>query len=303
MPPNGTTGKSSSAGARGPTGPQGQARTSPAGSGGGKAGSVSRTSSGARGPTGPGGQARSSPAGNAGGKAGATSRSAGSKNTGGGARGPTGPQGQARTSPAGGKPGTVSRAPAKTKTTFEQFQARYPGGLKTMPVKSIPAPMPGGFGPAGNVVRGLAAGARNLVGRALGSGRQVAEAEKRYQQLEKMRPGLERMKQSEAIRLGKTSTSRKLPDKAPPMKLRQIREANKPIRGFDTWSKIDDRIDDVTEALGFGKGAVARAQTAATAAGVQEVGREVAGRIMGADKYKKGGLVSKKGRVAPKGMK
>lgn len=102
MPPNGTTGKSSSTGARGPTGPQGQARTSPAGSGGGKAGSVSRTSSGARGPTGPQGQARSSPAGNAGGKAGATSRSAGNSrastdtNAPTGRRGPTGPSGEAR---------------------------------------------------------------------------------------------------------------------------------------------------------------------------------------------------------------
>lgn len=103
MPPNGTTGKSSSkTGARGPTGPQGQARTSPAGPGGGKAGSVSRTSSGARGPTGPQGQARSSPAGNAGGKAGATSRSAGNSrastdtNAPTGRRGPTGPSGEAR---------------------------------------------------------------------------------------------------------------------------------------------------------------------------------------------------------------
>ena len=122
MPPGGTTGKSSSkTGARGPTGPQGQARTSPAGSAGGKAGSVSRTSTAGgkssgttrmstaatnknpRGPTGPQGQARTSPAGSGGGGAGSISRNSGSvrtnkpaATTGSGVRGPLGPQGERR---------------------------------------------------------------------------------------------------------------------------------------------------------------------------------------------------------------
>lgn len=149
MPPNGTTGKSSSTGARGPTGPQGQARSSPAGNAGGKAGSVSRvsnstrsstaaTNNNPRGPTGPKGQARTSPAGSGGGGAGSIARSPGGarssrnettitktapKPT--GPRGPTGPKGEPRTiglsAPTGrrgplGPKGEV-RAPAKSLIT------------------------------------------------------------------------------------------------------------------------------------------------------------------------------------------
>lgn len=66
MPPRGTTGRSSSStGARGPTGPKGQARSSPAGNRSGAPGSVTRGSkaTGFRGPTGPMGQSRRSPGG------------------------------------------------------------------------------------------------------------------------------------------------------------------------------------------------------------------------------------------------
>ena len=146
-------------------------------------------------------------------------------------RGPTGPKGQARTSPAGGKAGAVTRAP---KSEFQRFQERYPGGTRSMNIKDIPSPMPGGFGPAGNAVRGVLAGARGLAGRITGQSAAATKKAKQIAEIEKKIPRLERMKQSEAIRLGKPSKPGKLPDKLPPMALRQIREANKPFPGYKT---------------------------------------------------------------------
>lgn len=269
MPPSGTTGKSSSkTGARGPTGPKGEARTSPAGSGGGKPGSVSRTSSGAR--------------------------------------GPTGPKGQARTSPAGGKAGSTSRAPTREKSSFERFQERYPGGLRSMPVVSIPPPTPGGFGPAGSAISGAVTRVRDVAGRLLGAERRAAEALKQREAIERMAPMLERMKQSEAIRLGKPSIPGKLPDTMPPPSFRQMAEASKPVRGASTWRAINRRINDVTDSFGYGTGKMARAKTAATIGGLQESSRAAAERALFGDQksmYKNGGLVTKKGRVPPKGCK
>jgi hypothetical protein len=239
MPPRGTTGRSSSTGARGPTGPQGQARSSPAGAGGGRAGSVSRTSTGAR--------------------------------------GPTGPKGQARTSPAGGRAGAVSRS---SKSSFDRFQDRYPGGLKSMPVRSIPPPMPGGLGPAGNVLRGAAASARGVLGRVTGSTAAAANKAKQVAKIEKQIPRLERMKQSEAVRLGKPSQPGKIQYKRPQRTLSEIRQLEKPFRGYKTFSRIERGIDEVTDALGFGTGTVARAKAAATIAGSQEVGRAATERAM-----------------------
>jgi hypothetical protein len=48
---------------------------------------------------------------------------------------------------------------------------------------------------------------------------------------------------------------------------------------------------------------MARAKAASAAAGVQEGTNAALSRNLGSDRYKNGGLVSKKGRVAPKGMK
>lgn len=249
MPPSGTRSSSKSSGA---------GRDSSRGLGKGAGGSaIGKSSSapkgGVRGPTGPQGQARTSPAGSGGGKAGSISRS--------GARGPTGPKGQARTSPAGGKSGAVT-----PKSEFQRFQERYPGGTRSMNVKDIPSPMPGGFGPAGNAVRGVLTGARGLVGRLTGQSAAATKKAKQIAEIEKKIPRLERMKQSEAVRLGKPSKPGKLPDKLPPMTLKQIREANKPLPGYQKLSdKYESAIDRVTDALGFGTGAVARTKAAAVA--------------------------------------
>lgn len=254
MPPRGTTGKSSTTGARGPTGPRGEARTSPAGSGGGKAGSVSRTSSGAR----------------------------------------------------GGKAGSASRNPTKEKSSFERFQERYPGGRQSMPVVSIPPPTPGGFGPGGSAISGAVARAKNVAGRLFGAEKRAAEAAKQLEKVERMVPRLERMKQSEAVRLGKPSVSPRLPSAMPPQSFRQMAEASKPVRGASTWRAVNRRINDVTENFGYGTGKMARAKTAATIGGLQESSRAAADRALFGDQkdmYKGGGLVTKKGRVPPKGKK
>jgi hypothetical protein len=134
-----------------------------------------------------------------------------------------------------------------------------------MNIKDIPSPMPGGFGPAGNAVRGVLTGARGLVGRLTGQSAAATKKAKQIAEIEKKIPRLERMKQSEAIRLGKPSKPGKLPDKLPPKSLKQIREASKPIRGYKTWDKIESGIDKVTDALGYGTGPIARAKAAAVA--------------------------------------
>lgn len=213
----------------------------------------------------------------------------------GGVRGPTGPQGQARTSPAGGKAGSVTRTP---KSEFQRFQERYPNGTRSMNVKDIPSPMPGGFGPAGNAVRGVLTGARGLAGRLTGQTAAATKKAKQVAEIEKKIPRLERMKQSEAVRLGKTSQPGKLPDKLPPMALKQIREANKPFPGYKTWSRIQDRIDDVTQGLGFGRGEVARGLAAGVTAGVGEGSRRIAESAL--DGFKRGGLVKKSGNFKRK---
>ena len=248
MPPSGTKSSSKSSGA---------GRDSSRGLGKGAGGSAigkSSSKGGARGPTGPQGQARTSPAGSGGGKAGSISRSSS------GPRGPAGPKGQARTSPAGGKAGSVTRT---SKSEFQRFQERYPGGIRSMNVKDIPSPMPGGFGPAGNALKGALSGARGLVGRLTGESAASARKVKQLSNIEKRLPQLERMKQSEAVRLGKPSNPGKLPSKLPPMSLKQIREANKPFPGYKTWSRVEGTIDKITDALGYGTGPVARAKAAA----------------------------------------
>lgn len=275
MPPNGTTGKSSSTGARGPTGPQGQARTSPAGSGGGKAGSVSRTSSGARGPTGPGGQARTSPAG---GKAGATSRSVGGNKGG---------------DMVGTPRGYVSKsAMQRVDREMTPILNRATSVLSVLPAART-----------ANVLNKARVAGQAAVGKLFGAGKRMAAAEKRVADLEKMGPQLNRLKQSEAIRLGKPSNPGKIPAVAPQKPLRQLAAASQPLRGRTAWQKTNRAIDDVTESFGFGKGRMARAKAASAAAGVQEGTNAALSRNLGSDRYKNGGLVSKKGRVAPKGMK
>ena len=279
MPPNGTTGKSSSTGARGPTGPQGQARSSPAGNAGGKAGSVSRTSSGARGPTGPSGQARSSPAGNAGGKAGATSRSAGES------RGNTGMVGTPR--------GYVSKsAMQRVDREMTPILNRATSVLSVLPAAR-----------AANVLNKARVAGQAAAGRLLGAGKRMSAAEKRVADLEKMGPQLNRMKQSEAVRLGKPSNPGKISAVAPQKPFRQLAAASQPMRGRSAWQKTNRAIDDVTKSFGFGTGKMARAKAASAAAGVQESTNAAMNRTFGSDRYKNGGLVSKKGRVPPKGMK
>lgn len=199
-----------------------------------------------------------------------------------------------------GVPGGVSRSGGtlapKQKTQFERFKDRYPRGLKDMDVRSIPAPMPGGFGPAGNVVaRGLT-GARSFVGNMFGAGKRVAEAQKRISDLKKMEPALERLKQSEAIRMGKPSVAAKLPDKLPPMKLSQIREANKPIRGYKTWEKVEDTIDKITEGAGFGTGPMARLKAAAVTGVPGQAAYEAVKSYR--DGYRKGGAVKTRGNAS-----
>jgi hypothetical protein len=111
------------------------------------------------------------------------------------------------------------------------------------------------------------------------------------------------MKQSEAIRLGKPSNPGKLPATLPQKPFRQVVAGIQPFRGRGTFQKLNRTIDDVTESFGFGKGKIARAKAASVAAGVQEGTNAALNRSFGMDMYKNGGLVSKKGRVPPKGCK
>lgn len=263
------TSASKSTGARGPTGPSGQARSSPAGNKGGGPGSVSRTGSSApkggyRGPVGGGGQPRTSPAGNKGGGAGAVSRS----NAKTGPRGPLGPQGQAK------KPSQV-----RPMSSFERFQARFPSRAG-MPVASIPSPVPGAVGPVGAAASRLAKYASGVFG-----ARRAAQTQKKLEDLKRL--------EKEIASMRGPSSAKKISVKNAPRTLAELRAARTPVRGEKIFGKIDDAIDSVTSAMGFGVGPVARAKAAAVSAGAGEASRTAAEKAFGIEGYRRGGVVKK----------
>lgn len=245
MPPFGTTGKSSakggakSTGARGPTGPRGEARTSPAG---GKAGSVTR--SGPRGPTGPKGQARTSPAG---GRPGAVSRAA--------------------SKPAEKSFASRANDALRSLTGADRFE-RQRDTIKGAFAKAAPktaaltekvanvAALGAEYSPIGGPVVGM-------VKRGMKAATQAEKTAKILSDLKREEQAL-----SKYVKPGKINIDEK---KVFRPSLAHERARQKTVPGEKIWNAVESGIDRVTSGMGFGTGAGARTKASATIGGVTAV--------------------------------
>jgi hypothetical protein len=183
-------------------------------------------------------------------------------------------------------PSSALNAKRPAPTNFEKFNAKYPGGLKSVPVKSIPSPVPGGGPAVAGLAKNAVSGVKNLLS-SVGQAKRVAQTQKKLSDLKRL--------ETEIAKVRKPSGPLKMRNNRLSGSLAQRREAaKKPSLAQRALDKADDAIDSVTSGLGFGVGPVARAKATAVTAGVGNASYTAADRFLNPSGWARGGLVKRK---------